>query len=132
MTDDGERRDSAGDAFRDGVRTVTGVLGALVETLEKTFSDLRDGSELSPERARETARSTVRKAQETVEDFRDRFDFVTRREFEALRDDIARLREQLNLAAASAQDPPPAAEPSPADRAPGSDDDDEGFPIDEG
>jgi hypothetical protein len=132
VTDDGDRRDSAGDAFRDGVRTVTGVLGALVETLEQTFSDLRDGSDLSPERARETARSTVRKAQETVEDFRDRFDFVTRREFEALRDDVARLRAQLDLADPPAQDAEPAPEAPGPNGDTGSTADDEGFPIDEG
>lgn len=96
MSDNGERRESAGDTVRDGIRSVSGVLGALVETLEQTFSDLRDAGDLSPERARETARSTVRKAQETVEDFRDRFDFVPRKEFEALRTEVEHLRTELD------------------------------------
>lgn len=94
MTDE-SRNQSAGDAVREGVRTVAGVLGALVETLEHTFDDLREGGDLSPERAREAARSTVRRAQETVEDLRDRFDFVSRREFEDLRAEVAALRAAL-------------------------------------
>jgi polyhydroxyalkanoate synthesis regulator phasin len=106
------------DGFREGVRTVTGVLGALVEALEKTFDDLREGGDLAPERAREVARTAVLRAQETVEDLRGRLEFVPRREFDALRDEVAALRraiEQLQgtaviaaeaAPASAAQDPP--------------------------
>jgi polyhydroxyalkanoate synthesis regulator phasin len=96
------------DGFREGVRTVTGVLGALVEALEKTFDDLREGGDLAPERAREVARTAVLRAQETVEDLRGRLEFVPRREFDALRDEVAALRqaiEQLQGNAGSAGEP---------------------------
>lgn len=133
MTDRG-RKESAGDAFREGVRSVAGVLGAVVETLEQTFADLRESNDLSPERAREAARSTVRKAQETVEDLKDRLDFVTRREFDALSAEVAALRAEI----ASLGQPPGGREPEAATQAtepaagatePGSSPD---FPIDEG
>lgn len=91
MTADQKRRD-AGDDLRDGVRTIVGVAGALKDAIEGTFQELLDRGELSPERAREAARSTVKKAQETVEQMRDRVDVVSRREFDALRDEVTTLR----------------------------------------
>jgi polyhydroxyalkanoate synthesis regulator phasin len=119
------RNQSTGDAFREGVRTVTGVLGALVEALEHTFDELREGGDMSPDRAREAARSTVRKAQETVEDLRDRFDFVPRREFDELRAEVAALRARLDARGdggdTAGADPEPDVPPS-----------EHGFPIDEG
>lgn len=120
MTDDNQRRDT-GDAFREGVRSVTGVLGALVDALEQTFSDLGSG-DISPERARDAARSTVQRAQETVEGLRDRFDFVTRREFDELRAEVAALKEQI---------PPRSAEPA-IDPQPESEENGSGFRVDEG
>lgn len=134
MTEHG-RKESAGDAFREGVRSVAGVLGAVVETLEQTFADLRDSNDLSPERAREAARSTVRKAQDTVEELRDRLDFVGRREFDELRAEVQALR-----AAVDALGGPPAGtqpdegasqatRPAPDAAEPGHTG---GFPVDEG
>jgi hypothetical protein len=124
MTDE-SRNSDAGDAFRDGVRSVTGVLGAMVEALEQTFNDLREG-ELSPDRARDAARSTVQRAQETVEQWRDRFDFVSRKEFADLRNEIAELRRAVE---ALGGQPAAPAEPviTQPDVAAG-----DGFPVDEG
>ena len=123
MTDDSSKRDS-GDAFRDGVRSVTGVLGAMVEALEQTFNDLREG-ELSPDRARDAARSTVQRAQETVEQWRDRFDFVSRKEYDALRAEVAELRRAIE---ALGGQPAAPAEPSTARPDPAAGD---SFPVDE-
>lgn len=94
MTDEHRRRD-AGEDIRDGVRTIVGVVGALKDAVEETFQDLLERGELSPDRAREAARSTVKKAQETVEQMRDRLDVVPRREFDALRAEVAELRRML-------------------------------------
>lgn len=130
MTEE-RRKESAGDAFREGVRSVAGVLGAVVETLEQTFADLREGGDLSPDRAREAARSTVKKAQEAVEDLRDRVDFVTRREFDELRAEVASLRaavDALGGPPAAAGDAGASQATRPTPDAPG----DRGFPVEEG
>jgi polyhydroxyalkanoate synthesis regulator phasin len=105
MPDDDQTRREPGDPFREGVRAITGILGALKDAIEETFDELRQEGDLSPERAREAARSTVRKAQEAVDDVRDRLDFVPRREFEQLREEVAELRQRLDALRGSA--PPP-------------------------
>jgi polyhydroxyalkanoate synthesis regulator phasin len=91
MTEDRKRTDP-GDAFREGVRAVTGILGALRDAVEQTFDDLKDRGDISPERAKEAARDTMRRAQDAVEEVRERLEFVPRREFDALRDEVAELR----------------------------------------
>jgi hypothetical protein len=117
-----EEQDRARDGFREGVRTVTGVLGALVEALEQTFTDLRD-NDLAPDRAREMARSAVQRAQETVEDLRGRLEFVPRREFDSLRAEVAALRARVDELQAAAT--PTAATPADTTTPPD-------FPIDGG
>lgn len=97
-----ERRD-AGDAIRDGVRSISGILGALKDALEETFEDLRKSGELSPERAREAAKSTFRKAQEALEDVRGRIEPVSRREFDNLRREVEELRARVDALEKSAQ-----------------------------
>jgi polyhydroxyalkanoate synthesis regulator phasin len=92
---DEKKRTDPGDAFREGVRAVTGILGALRDAVEQTFDDLREKGDLSPERAREAARETMRRAQEAVEEVRERLEFVPRREFEELRAEVAALRQEL-------------------------------------
>jgi polyhydroxyalkanoate synthesis regulator phasin len=91
-----EERKRDADPFRDGVRAVTGVLGALKDAIEETFDELRERGDISPERAREAARSTVKKAQEAVDDVRGRLDFVSRREFDDLRAEVEALRLRLD------------------------------------
>jgi len=110
MTED--KRD-AGDAIREGVRSISGILGALKDALEETFDDLRKSGELSPERAREAARSTMQKAQDAVEDVRGRLDFVTRREFDALKQELDALRARVDAAHPVPANPAPGA-PGPA------------------
>lgn len=101
----GRTRDPIDDLF-DGVRSVTGVLGALAEALDRSLDELRESGELSPERARAAARATVKKAQETVEQLRERIEFVTRREFEALRDEVAALRRDVAALSAAPESAP--------------------------
>ena len=81
-----------GDAFREGVRAVTGILGALRDAVEQTFDDLKERGDISPERAREAARDTMKRAHDAVEEVRERLEFVPRREFDALREEVAELR----------------------------------------
>lgn len=95
MTDQGQKRTDPGDAFREGVRAVTGVLGAFKDAIEQTFNDLTERGDISPERAKDAARDAMKRAQEAVEEMRGRLDFVPRREFDALRAEVAELRSQI-------------------------------------
>jgi len=95
MSEDQRANRSGRDGFKEGVRSVTGLLGALKDALEATFDDLRSDAEASPDRAPDAAAAAFRKAQEAVEGVRDRFDFVSRREFEALQQEVAALRAQV-------------------------------------
>jgi polyhydroxyalkanoate synthesis regulator phasin len=120
MADDQRRPRDAGDHFRDAVRSISGVLGALKESLEATFDDLRETGEFTPEKAREAASATFRKAQEAVDEMRGRVDFVTRREFEDLKEEVEALRARLDGAAgASATTDAASAAPSDATGAAG-------------
>jgi polyhydroxyalkanoate synthesis regulator phasin len=126
MNDEQRRRDS--DPFREGVRAITGILGALKDAIEETFDDLKQQGEISPEKAKEAARSTMRRAQEAVDDVRDRIDFVSRRDFDALREEVAELRRRLDtMGAAPAAPPPPAAGPEHGATGAGGG---PGFPVD--
>jgi polyhydroxyalkanoate synthesis regulator phasin len=93
---DEKKRTDPGDAFREGVRAVTGILGALRDAVEQTFEELKEKGDLSPERAKEAARETMRRAQEAVEEVRERLEFVPRREFEELRAQVAGLKQELD------------------------------------
>jgi polyhydroxyalkanoate synthesis regulator phasin len=95
MTNQDRRPNDLGDNLREGVRTVAGILGALKDAVEESFDELRQRGDLSPERAREAARSTVQRAQEEMEGLRDRLDFVSRRELEAVQADVAALRAEV-------------------------------------
>jgi len=97
-----KKRTDPGEAFREGVRAVTGILGALRDAVEQTFDELKERGDLSPERAREAARDTMRRAQEAVEDVKERLEFVPRREFEELRAQVAALRQELDAHRAQA------------------------------
>lgn len=97
--DGGTRRSGPGDTVRDGIRSGIGMLIAMKEALEETINDLRERGELSPERAKETIKTTMSRAQEKAEEFvagtRERLDFVPRKEFEELRAEVERLRARL-------------------------------------
>ena len=100
MAGEGPKRTDPGDAFREGLRALTGILGAFKDAIEQTFDDLTKRGDLSPERARESASDAMKRVQEAVEDMRGRVDFVTRREFDALKLDVAELRTQVERHAA--------------------------------
>ena len=92
---DEQRRTDPGDTFREGMRAVTGILGAFKDAIEQTFDDLSQRGDISPERARDAARDAMRRAQDAVDDMRTRMDFVPRREFDALRNEVSELRTQI-------------------------------------
>src|SRR5262245_55616281 len=94
MTNDETKsgRDQAKEGIREGVRAVTGFLAALKDAIDETIRDVKASGDLDPERAREAMRSTMKRAANAVDDMKDRLDFVPRREFDALRDELNALR----------------------------------------
>jgi polyhydroxyalkanoate synthesis regulator phasin len=96
MSTDGEKRKDPGDAVREGIRSMIGILGALKDAVEDTFDELRTGGESTPDEDRDAAKSTFQAAQDAVEDVRERLDFITRREFDALRAQVDDLTARVN------------------------------------
>ena len=126
MSSEERRPGDLGDNLREGVRTVAGILGALKDAVEETFDDLRTHGDLSPEKAREAARATMQRAQEELETMRGRFDFVSRREFDELRAEVATLRARLDTHSHGQGGAGPSDGGSGATGGPG------GFPVDGG
>jgi polyhydroxyalkanoate synthesis regulator phasin len=84
--------DQAKEGIREGVRAVTGFLAALKDAIEETIRDVRDTGDLDPNRAKEAMKSTMRRAQDAVDNVADRLDFVPRKDFDVLREEVAALR----------------------------------------
>ncbi len=97
MTDD---KKSTKDKVSDGIKQGIGVLSAFKDALEETITEARERGDLSPERAKEVMRSALHKAQEAAGDARERLDFVSQKEFEALEARVAALEERLRGGAA--------------------------------
>jgi polyhydroxyalkanoate synthesis regulator phasin len=95
MADEGQRRTDPGDTFREGVRAVSGILGAFKDAIEQTFNDLSEKGDISPDRAKDAARDAMKRAQDAVDDMRGRLEFVPRREFDALKAEVDGLRAQV-------------------------------------
>lgn len=135
MSDEQRRRD---DPFAEGIRTVTGILGALKDAIEESFDELKERGDLSPERAREAARTTVKRAQDQFDEMRTRLDFVTRRELDELRAEMDALRARLDAheagggtrhAGGTGPGNPGGGSAATGDGTAGTD---RGFPVDEG
>jgi polyhydroxyalkanoate synthesis regulator phasin len=92
---DEQRRTDPGDTFREGVRAVTGILGAFKDAIEQTLNDFSERGDIAPDKAKEAARDAMKRAQDAMEDVRGRLDFVTRREFDTLKAELGELRRQV-------------------------------------
>jgi polyhydroxyalkanoate synthesis regulator phasin len=82
----------AKEGLKEGVRAITGFLAALKDAIDETIRDVRDTGDLDPNRAKEAMRSTMKRAQEAVDNVADRLDMIPRKEFDALREEVAALR----------------------------------------
>lgn len=92
MTDDKQR---PREAAREWVRATTGILAAFKDAIEETIEDLKERGDLSPDRAKAAMKTTMDRAQRAVEDTRERFDFVARRDFDDLHREVAELRRRV-------------------------------------
>lgn len=101
----GSRRPSGG--IGDGIRTGIGFLNAFREAIEETIQEAVEKGELGPDRARRAVHDATQKMQESLDEARERFDFVSRREFDALRAELAELRSRVE----AVETPPPASSP---------------------
>lgn len=79
----------------DGIRSGIGVLNAFREAVEETVQEAVERGDLKPERARHAVQDAMRRAQDTLEDVRERVDVVPRREFDRLREEVAELRQRV-------------------------------------
>lgn len=90
-------RPRGGAGIGEGIRTGIGILNAFREAVEETIQEAVSRGDLSPERARETMQGTMDRLQHGLGDARERFDLVPRRDFEALRAEVAELRSRVTL-----------------------------------
>ncbi|MGH7470875.1 MAG: hypothetical protein ACRENP_23250, partial [Longimicrobiales bacterium] len=88
-------REQAREGIKEGVRAITGFLAALKDAIDETIRDVKASGDLDPERAKEAMRSTMKKAADAVDDVKERLDFVPRRDFDMLRDEVAALRARV-------------------------------------
>jgi polyhydroxyalkanoate synthesis regulator phasin len=79
----------------EGIRTGIGVLTAFREAVEETLQEAVDRGDLKPERAKQALTDALSRAQGAVGDVRERLDFVSRKEFDELRAEVAELRRRL-------------------------------------
>lgn len=119
MDEEQRRRPSISEGIRSGI----GVLTAFKEAIEETIQEASARGDLSPERAKAFLGDALHRAQDAVGDVRERLDFVTRREFEALMSEVEDLQRRLDAldgggersgpALLAAATEPPAPAPSP-------------------
>ena len=102
-----ERQDRSGPRrVSDGIKQGLGVLSALKDALEEAITEARERGDLSPERAKEAVRSAMSRVQEAAGEARERFDVVSRKEFDQLSARFDELKVRLeNLERRAAQGP---------------------------
>jgi len=92
---DEQKRPSGIGGIGDGIRTGIGILSAIRDAIEETFDEAVKRGDLSPDRARQAVSDVADRLQGSVEGVRDRLDFVSRREYDELRSELADLRARL-------------------------------------
>jgi polyhydroxyalkanoate synthesis regulator phasin len=81
----------------EGIRTGVGILAAIKEAIEETIEEAIERGDLSPDRAKVAVREAAERVQTSLGDARERFDLVTRKEFDALRLETEALRRRIDL-----------------------------------
>lgn len=87
-----EKRTGLGEGLRAGI----GILNAFKEAIEETLSEAIERGDLSPERAKSVMKDAAQQIQSSMEEARERWEPVSRREFERLRQEVVELRSRLS------------------------------------
>ncbi|MBW3630373.1 MAG: hypothetical protein KY464_13890 [Gemmatimonadetes bacterium] len=90
-----EQRKSGIGGIGDGIRTGIGFLNAFREAIEETLEDAVKRGDLSPERAGQAMRDAAQRVQESFDGARERLDFVSRREYDELKEELELLRSRV-------------------------------------
>lgn len=98
-------RKKAREKVGDGIRQGIGVLSALKDALEETINEARERGDLSAERAKEVMKGALGRAQAAASDARERLDFVSQAEMEALQETVEDLRRRVAALEADAFGP---------------------------
>lgn len=85
-----------------GLRTGVGILVAFKEAIEETIEEVRERGDFTPERARGLVQEATNRVQHSVEGARERLDFVSRKEIDELRAEVALLRSRIEQLEGSA------------------------------
>lgn len=93
MTED---KKTARKKVSEGIKQGIGVLSAFKDALEETINEARERGDLSTDRAKEVMKNALNKAQVAAGEARERLDFVTQKEFDALSDTVESLRERIS------------------------------------
>lgn len=101
----GEERRRVG--IGEGIRTTMGILGAFKDAVEETFQDAVERGDIGPDRAKRAMQDAANRVQEAFEGAKERFEFVPRAEFEALRAEVAELRRLVEGRPAAAAEEAP-------------------------
>lgn len=97
MTDDKEdKKKSTRAKVSDGIKQGIGVLSAFKDALEETINEARERGDLSADRAKSVMKGALSRAQEAAEGARERLDFVTQKEFDALADAVESIKERVS------------------------------------
>jgi polyhydroxyalkanoate synthesis regulator phasin len=100
----------------DGIKQGIGVLSAFKDALEETIQDARKRGDLSSERAKGVMKDALGRAQAAASGARERLDFVTQSELEALRGEIRALANRVELLEGRSSGPARATGEPPEDR----------------
>jgi polyhydroxyalkanoate synthesis regulator phasin len=90
-----ESRRGAADTIGEGIRSGLGILSAFKDAMEETLQEAIERGDLSPDRARQAVRDSMNRFQEGMDEARERFDFVSRKEHESLQSQLTALRARV-------------------------------------
>ena len=96
-----EEKKGARAKVSDGIKQGIGVLSAFKDALEETINEARERGDLSADRAKEVMKDALSRAQGAAAGAKERLDFVTQKELDALGDVVEGIRERVAALAAS-------------------------------
>ncbi|MGD2047027.1 MAG: hypothetical protein PVJ80_05350 [Gemmatimonadota bacterium] len=102
MTEEGKEQNDTNDTkgtrerMGDGIRSGIGILSAFKDTVEESIREARERGDLSADRAKELLREAMDKAQSAASGARDRLDFVSHGELEALQGAVQALTARVS------------------------------------